>query len=200
MTMRSRIRQHYPDTYITTRRVPTIYIADFSERTQSARGIEVHSTQPACPLDPNQGMDCVVVQNPIQIDIDVNIFDNNQFKDEQGNDLRHCECCIFPTDNHDKSWVVMLEIKDCKPKNISDYKDDVIEQIVSATNIFRQKNIITTHRVYGIVSIPRSKVSFNNTIFGMPPEYKSLKKQYNILFAAANIIEIKDNSVVRCYE
>ena len=94
----------------------------------------------------------------------------------------------------------MLEIKDCKPKNISDYKDDVIEQIVSATNIFRQKNIITTHRVYGIVSIPRSKVSFNNTIFGMPPEYKSLKKQYNILFAAANIIEIKDNSVVRCYE
>lgn len=34
----------------------------------------------------------------------------------------------------------------------------------------------------------------------MPPEYKSLKKQYNILFAAANIIEIKDNSVVRCYE
>lgn len=198
--MRNRIRQHYPDTYITSRNAPIIYIADFSDRTQSTRGIEVHTTQPACPLDSNKGMDCVIVENPTPIDIDVNIFDNNQFKDEQDNDLRHCECCIFPTVNHDKSWVVMLEIKDCKPKNISDYKDDVIEQIVSTTNIFRQKNIITTHRVFGVVSIPRSKVSFNNTIFGMPPEYKSLKKQHKILFAASNMIEIKDNTTIKCYE
>lgn len=198
--MRSRIRQHYPSTYITTRCVPIIYIADFSERTQSARGIEVHTTQPSCPIDSNKDMDCVVIQNPTKIKINVNIFDNNQFKDEQNNDLNHCECCIFPTENHDRSWVVMLEIKDCKPKNISDYKDDVIKQIVSATSIFRQKNIITTHKVYGVVSIPRSKVSFNNTIFGMPPEYKSLRKQYKILFAAANLIEIKDNTVLKCYE
>jgi len=145
-------------------------------------------------------MDCAVLQNPNQIEIDVNIFDNNQFKDEQGNDLRHCECCIFPSENHDRSWVIMLEIKDCKPKNISSYKDDVIEQIISATNIFRQKNIITTHKVYGVVSIPRSKVSFNNTIFGMPPEYKSLKKQHKILFAASNVMEITDNSAIKCYE
>lgn len=198
--MRSRIRQHYPDSYITSRRVPCFYIADFSERTQSARGIEVHNTLPACPIDADRVMDCVVIQNTNQIEIDVNIFDNNQFKDEQGTDLRHCECCIFPTENNDQSWVVMLEIKDCKPKNISSYKDDVIEQIVSATNIFRQKRIITTHRIYGVVSIPKSKVSFNNTIFGMPPEYKSLKKQHKILFAASNMIEIKDNTVIKCYE
>ncbi len=198
--MRNRIRQHYPDTYITSRNVPIIYIADFSERTQSVRGIEVHNTLPVCPENPCSIMDCAVLQNPNQIEIDVNIFDNNQFKDEQGNDLRHCECCIFPSENHDRSWVIMLEIKDCKPKNISSYKDDVIEQIISATNIFRQKNIITTHKVYGVVSIPRSKVSFNNTIFGMPPEYKSLKKQHKILFAASNVMEITDNSAIKCYE
>ena len=198
--MRSRIRQHYPDTYITSRSVQNIYIADFSDRTQKARGIEVHNMLPACPKDPNKEMDCVTIQNPSQIDIDINIFDDNQFKDGQGHVLQHCECCIFPTNNHDKSWVVMLEIKDCKPKNISHYKDDVIKQIISTTKIFRQKNIITTHRVYGIVSIPKSKVSFNNTIFGMPPEYKSLRKQYQILFAAANTIEIIDNSVVKCFE
>ncbi len=198
--MRNRIRQHYPDTYITSRNVPIIYIADFSERTQSVRGIEVHNTLPVCPENPCSVMDCAVLQNPNQIEIDVNIFDNNQFKDEQGNDLRHCECCIFPSENHDKSWVIMLEIKDCKPKNISSYKDDVIEQIISATSIFRQKNIITTHKVYGVVSIPRSKVSFNNTIFGMPPEYKSLKKQHKILFAASNVMEITDNSAIKCYE
>lgn len=198
--MRNRILLHYPDTYITSRNVPIIYIADFSERTQSVRGIEVHNTQPISPENPCCVMDCALLQNPSQIDIDVNIFDNNQFKDKQGNDLRHCECCIFPSENHDNSWVIMLEIKDCKPKNISSYKDDVIEQIISATNIYRQKNIITNHKVYGVVSIPRKKVSFNNTIFGMPPEYTSLMKQHKIFFAASNVIEITDNSSIKCYE
>lgn len=198
--MRNRIRLHYPETYITSRNVPIIYIADFSERTQGVRGIEVHNTQPISPENSCCEMDCAKLKNPSQIDINVNIFDNNQFKDEQGNDLRHCECCIFPSENHDKSWVIMLEIKDCKPKNISSYKEDVIEQIISATNMFRQKNIITTHKVYGVISIPRSKVSFNNTIFGMPPEYMSLKKQHKILFAASNVIEITDNSAIKCYE
>lgn len=198
--MRNRIRLDYPETDITSRNVPIIYIADFSERTQGVRGIEVHNTQPISPENSCCEMDCAKLKNPSQIDINVNIFDNNQFKDEQGNDLRHCECCIFPSENHDKSWVIMLEIKDCKPKNISSYKEDVIEQIISATNIFRQKNIITTHKVYGVISIPRSKVSFNNTIFGMPPEYMSLKKQHKILFAASNVIEITDNSAIKCYE
>ncbi len=198
--MRNRIRQHFPDTYITTRNAPSIYVADFSERTQKARGIEVHNTIPKCPNNPDKDMDCVSIQNTSTIDIDFNIFDDHQFKDEQGNDIRHCEGCIFPSINHDKSWVAMLEIKDCKPKNISNYKDDVIEQIISTTDILRSKNIITSHKVYGVVSFPRSKVSFNNTIFGMPPEYMNLKKKHGILFAAANKIEIVNNSTLRCFE
>lgn len=198
--MRSRIRQHYPNTNITTRSVRTLYLADFSERTQKVRGVEVHSTVPSCPNNPDKNMDCVRIDNPTCIGVEFNIFDDNQFKDAHGNDLRHCECCVFPSENHDKSWVVMLEIKDCKPRNISNYKDDVIEQIISTTNIFRQKNIITTHKVYGIVAIPRCKVSFNNTIFGMPPDYMSLKKQHKILFAAGNVIQITDNSTMKCYE
>lgn len=198
--MRSRIRQHYQDTYITTRSVGTLYLADFSERTQKTRGVEVHNTIPSCPDNPDREMDCVRLYNPTCIGIEFNIFDDHQFKDEHGNDLIHCECCIFPSENHNKSWVVMLEIKDCKPKNISDYKDDVIQQIISVTNIFRKKNIITSHKVYGIVSIPRCKVSFNNTIFGMPPEYKSLKKKHKILFAATNAMEITDNSIIKYFE
>ena len=198
--MRNRIRQHYPDTYITSRNVGTLYVADFSERTQKTRGVEVHNTLPSCPINPEKSMDCVLIKNPTNIKIDFNIFDDNQFNDDQGKDLRHCECCIYPSESHDKSWVIMLEIKDCKPKNISDYKKDVIEQIISTADIFRSKNIITSQKVYGVVSIPRSKVSFNNTIFGMPPEYKSLKKKHKILFAATNAIEIANNSVIKYFE
>jgi len=150
-------------------------VADFSERTGKARGVEVHTTLPSDPADYETPMDCTSFINVSSMDIDFNIFNDNQFKDEQGKDLRHCECCIYPSVNNDRSWIVLLEIKDCKPKNISVYKNDVIEQIISTANIFRNKNIITSHKVYGVVSFPKSKTSFNSTIFGMPPDYTSLK-------------------------
>lgn len=198
--MRNRIRQHYPHSYITTRKASIIYIADFSERTQKARGVEVYNTLPISPDDPQKNMDCVRIKNPSYLELDFNIFDDHQFKNSQGKDLRHCECCIFPSVNNEHSWVIMLEIKDCKPKNISSYKDDVIDQIISTTDIFRSKNIISTHKVYGIISFPRNKVSFNNTIFGMPPEYMRLKKKHKILFVATNEIEIQNNSGIKYYE
>ncbi len=198
--MRSKIRQHYPNSYITTRNVDTLYIADFSERTQKARGVEVHNTLPTLPDNPLKNMDCVRIKNPSHLNLDFNIFDDHQFKDSQGKDIRHCEGCIFPSKTHDDSWVAMFEIKDCKPKNISCYKEDVIEQIISTTNIFRRKNIISSHKVYGVVSFPRIKVSFNDTIFGMPPEYKRLKKKHKILFAASNEIEIRDDKSIKCFE
>lgn len=198
--MRSRIRQHFPDAYITTRNAKNLYVADFSERTQKARGVEIHSSIPSTPGYEDRDMDCVCISNPFSKGIEFNVFDDHQFKDEHGKDIRHCECCIYPETNDDYSWVMMLEIKDCKPKNISDYRKDVIVQIVSTTEIFRKKNIITTQKVYGTVSFPRSKVSFNSTIFGMPPEYKKLKQKHGILFCAANNIEILDDSKIKFFE
>ena len=145
-------------------------------------------------------MDCVEIINKKELSIDFNFFDDNQFKDNENNDIEHCEGCFYPTINHDKSWIVMMEIKDCKPKNISNYKDKVVDQIVSATNIYRSKNIITSHKVYGIIAMPRCKVSFNSTIFGMPPMYKELKKKHKILFAATNQVIIVDDTKIKCIE
>ncbi|MCX4334570.1 hypothetical protein [Bacteroides acidifaciens] len=197
--MRNKIRAHFPDAAITRRNVATFYVADFSERTNSSRKIEIHSTPPCCPINPSNAMDCIEIRNPTTIDIDFYIFHDHQFKDLNGNDIEHCECCFYPNTRNDKSWIVMLEIKDCKPKNISKYKIKVLDQIISTATIFRKKHIITSHKVYGIVSFPRSKVSFNNTIFGMPPEYKALKKKYNILFSATNSIEVVSDSLIKHY-
>lgn len=198
--MRNRIRQHYPNSEILCKMSSSFYIADFSERTKKVRGVEVHNTLPDCPINPNVEMDCIEVVNSASIQIDFNIFNDHQFKDDQGKDLEHCEGCFYPTINHDGSWIAMLEIKDCKPRNISEYKEKVIEQIVSATNIFRRKHIITSHKVYGIIAIPKKKVSFNNTIFGMPPNYTELKRKHKILFAAANQVFIIDDTKIRCVE
>lgn len=195
--MRNKIRLHFPDTYITTRSVANIYVADFSERTNHLRGVEVSNFHPDCPIDASKKMDCMIIHNAMLIDVDFNIFDDSQFKNADGRDMTHCECCIYPTINHDKSWVIMLEIKDCKPKNISKYKDVARGQIISTAKYFRDKNIITSHKVYGVLSFPRSKVSFDSTIFGMPPDYKRLKKEYNIAFLASNVVEIVDDTRIK---
>ena len=120
--MKNRIRLHYPDSDISSRMADSFYIADFSERTNKVRKVEVHHSIPTCPLNPDNAMDCVMIINDSRLGIDFNIFDDHQFKDKEGNDLEHCEGCFYPTKNHDKSWIAMMEIKDCKPKNISDYK------------------------------------------------------------------------------
>ena len=44
------------------------------------------------------------------------------------------------------------------------------------------------------------KVSFNNTIFGMPPIYKELKKKHKILFAATNHIVIVNDTQIKFLE
>lgn len=197
--MRNRIRLHYPNSAIYSRVSPFFYVADFSTRTNSIRKVEIHQSIPECPLNPKKTMDCVEIRNDGCLSIDFNIFSDSQFN-VGGKDIEHCEGCFYPTTNHDRSWIAMMEIKDCKPKNIKEYKDKAIDQIVASTTIYRDKNIITSHKVYGIISMPRSKVSFNDTIFGMPPKYKELKKIHNILFAATNQIVIVDDTKIKYIE
>lgn len=85
-----------------------------------------------------------------------------------------------------------VEIKDCKAKNISVYKDKVKSQIISTVQIFRDKGIIEgCQRVYGIISFPRrNKASFNQTIFDDVTEYKKLYKKYRISFFPTNDVFI----------
>lgn len=122
------------------------------------------------------------------------IFDDHQFKNNENKDLEHCECCCFPTNNDDQTWVSFIEIKDCKAKNINDFKDKAKEQIKSTVHVFRKHNIIDKKKVvYGIISFPRkNKISFNQTIFDDYTEYKHLFKSEKIRFFATNQVTIAD--------
>lgn len=121
------------------------------------------------------------------LSIDYNILEDDQFKDNGGKDIQHCECCFFPTVNHDTSWLAFVEIKDCKPKNISDYKNKVKLQIILTVQMFRRANIIGRQQIYGIISFPRKKkTAFNQTIFDDYTGYKRLYKEHKIHFYATN--------------
>lgn len=195
--LKNRIMEAYPQTVIGESDAEILYVADFTERTRSERGIEIHGSLPLTPSS-DKDMDCFMLWNPKGMNVQYNIFDDHQFKTMDGRDVQHCECCLFPETGADDAWVTFLEIKDCKRSNIARYKEKAKEQIISSVNLFREKNIIpAVQKVYGVVSFPRKgKLTFNQTIFEDYSEYKSLYKKHKIHFYATNEVVIENERTV----
>ena len=137
--MKSKIQTAYPQAVFQSTSAETIYVADFTERTNSARKVEIHTAEPCVP-DSGESMDCLKVNNRDKVGLEFCLFDDHQFKDEEGNDISHCECCFFPTEN--ASGLGFVEIKDCKAKNVATYKDKMKEQILSTVHLFRSSGIV----------------------------------------------------------
>lgn len=199
MAMRSRISATYKDSTFGTTNSSKIYVADFSKRTNKARGVEIHEQQPKDPNDKTIDMDCCVVLNGNTLQIDYNVFKDNQFKNEEDEDMKHGECCMFPTVNDDKTWILFIEIKDCKGSRIFKYKQDVKDKLILNVGEFRKHGIILNNKVYGIVAFPRKKTAFNEMIVSDPIEYKKFYKEYGIHFAPVNEVSIKDGKIIEFY-
>lgn len=193
--MKNRILKIYPQSQFKSSAKEIIHIADFSQRTDQKYGVEVHETKPQVP-GKQEYMNCLTLKNTPAMSLDFNVFHDNQFKATDQKDIEHCECCIFPTVNGEKTWITFIEIKDCKIKNISIYKDKVKEQIIATVKQFIQHKIIQKQRIYGVVSFPRKKVAFDDTIFQDYNEYKRLYKTEKIHFIASNEIEVIDDCTI----
>ena len=186
----------YPDSVFGTTAASKIYVADFSKRTNKAGGVEIHETLPKAPSSGAADMDCCVVINGNTLRIDYNVFRDDQFKSEEGEDMKHGECCLFPSINNDKSWILFIEIKDCKESRISKYKQNVKEKLIQNVGEFRKHGIILNNNVYGVVAFPRKKTAFNEMIVSDYTEYKKFYQEYGIHFIPANEVSIKDNMII----
>lgn len=190
--MKNKIQAVYQQSVFCSSTSTKLYIADFTDRTGSKRKVEFHETIPQTP-DSTKNMDCLFIENSSQLPIVCNIFDDNQFKDDDGNDMTHCECVLFPESKQKDIGFAFVEIKDCKPKNISSYKEQVKNQIISTVAIFRENGIIKEQSIYGIISFPRkNKTSFNQTIFDDVTEYKKLYRIYKVHFCPTNSVSVFD--------
>lgn len=196
--MRTKIAGEYPEAEFLRSSAQVIYIVDFSERTKAVRKVEVHETIPECPGKAGHFMDCFQLSNPKSLPIDFHIFSDHQFVDEEGKDIEHCECCFFPVSSSEgQIWIGFLEIKDCKVKNIVRYKEKTKEQIIFTVHSFREKGILHSCQIYGIISFPRKKkVAFDQTIFDDITEYKRLYKEERIHFFATNEVVVKDEGTL----
>ncbi len=198
--MKNKIKHIYPSVSTQTFNSTKVYVADFSERTNSTRGVEFHPSHPSCPKTEGQLMDCLLIRNPKSLALSFIPFENHLFKDEQGNDMEQCECCFFPTlaASTNSNFISFVEIKDCKSKNLSVHKDKAKSQLTTSIREFRRRDIITDkQRVYGIISFPRmKKLSFNQTILEDYTEYKRLYKKEKIHLLITNeVIVVSEGKV-----
>lgn len=194
--MRNRLLAAYPDSTFRTTKSETIYVADFTKRTakfeqSQRRTVELLFTQPCDPNDAQKDMPCLVVENHNHVSIDYNIFDDNQFIDGDGNQVKHGECCFFPTKNDGRSWFSIVEIKDCISGKITDYRQNILEKMDSMYNIFRN-NVLIPNTIYFIVSFPRKKTLHNQALFDDYVDKKKYKKAFLVVTNSATIIDTHD--------
>lgn len=198
--MKSRIAEAYPDSKFGLTNSKKIYVCDFTERTNNARGVEISEELPLDPENDSAEMDCCIVKNEESLLVDYSIFDDSQFVDADGVLLKHGECCLFPDDNNEKTWLLFVEIKDCKGSRITKYSKNVKEKLLLTVKDFRDKKIITENNVYCVASFPRKKTAFNEMIVTDPTEYKKFYKEYGIHFVPTNEVSIKDRTTIIFYK
>ena len=167
-----------------------LYVVDYTERTNSARSVEVHNVKPT-------DIDALIVNNPTEINISTSIFMPQCFIDENGIEPKQCECVLYPTILSVGSWILFIEIKDCKPKNASDYHKEAKEKIIANVQLFRDKAIIDSDKiVYAVVSFPRkAKTNFHNQ-FIKTFEQKKFRDDYKIMVKGTNEITIKNEKSI----
>ena len=196
-TMKNKIQAVYPQSVFQTSSAETIYVADFTERTESERKVEIHTSLPVV-LDDDENMDCLKLNNKQPISVDFCLFNDHQFKDKEGKDVSHCECCFFPTLNDERSFVAFVEIKDCKAKSVSQYKGKAKEQILSTVQMFKSSDIIDKQRVYGLLSFPRKKkMLFNDFPYRDIYEETRWVKEYGIHLLASNELTIESDERIQ---
>ncbi|MDR2622742.1 MAG: hypothetical protein LBC48_09240, partial [Dysgonamonadaceae bacterium] len=138
---------------------PQIHVIDFTERTKGIKGLEISDKKP-------NDIDTLVIENP-NLDITATFFEPQCFLNERNEEPDNCEGVFYLSNSNDDTWLLFIEIKDCKSKNISKYFVKTKNQIISVIQIFRDKNIITPNKkVYANISFPRrnKKEYFNQLI------------------------------------
>lgn len=167
-----------------------IHVVDYTNRTQSKKAVNAHCIKPV-------DIETLKISNPTKVHVTISIFKPQCFMGDDGKELKQCECVIYPTSYTNDKWLVFIEIKDCKPKNIYNYFKDIKEKFIVNVGLFRDKGIIDREKVvYAIASFPqRNKTSFHSHMI-KPPEVKKFLDKYKITIKGTNEIHIKNSKSI----
>lgn len=175
-----------------------IYVADFTERTKLSpkkRSVEITNYNQQTP-DGSALMDSLVIRNSNNLLIEFSLLHDTLYTSCIVANNEHCEGCFY-NDDVNRNWVVFFELKDCLPKNVDNHREKAIRQIINVVDDFRGHSLITGLKLFGIVSCPRKKVAFNDTIVGDMFEARNFKRITGITLYGSNEIFVMDENNIR---
>lgn len=176
----------------------TIYLSDLSEQANIPK-IYIGNT-------PYEKVDYVKIINPTKLNVKYDSFGGNALPALNNDNIpqKQCECVLWSSsvEQKIKNWHLFIETKYVK-KSMSRYKDDVVEQLLSSLNWFRENSYLDQHSVvYGLGAFPMD-LSYSSSRFqnpnlefnfdGKKMTLRKIEKEYNIKIRFSKIVEIKDD-------
>lgn len=166
-----------------------LYIADYTQQTQSRRGVVIESTLP-------NDIYSFPIRNPNSVNICTVIFDGKSFVDGEDS-LSQCECMGFANaeaTNH--PWVLLLELKYCTRKNAKSNIIGATKQVFKTLEHLKAANVISgKQRCYLIVSLPNpSNQPYDG--WGLTQDEKTELKAQNIYFKATEKLVIVNEKMI----
>lgn len=181
---------HHLKKYLST--CESIYVADYTEQTKSARATELFKGSP--PSD----IDYFTINNPCNLKMDGIPFDNSSFTKPNGSIASQCECVIFPNSSDDKSWILFLELKySNKYKNNRKNLNKARKQLFKTQYYYKSKSVFSKNNTcYLLASLPMQRPPF--THYSLTQSYLTeMKKKHNVIIRFQNSVEIRDDKHIK---
>jgi len=192
--MKNKIEAKFPGQNFPTYGTERIYIMDYSNQTGNVRSIEWSNSAPT-------DIEAFWINNSKPpLDITFCAFKENTIKlAGETKERPHCEGVLFPTENSFKTWIVFLELKYPKRKNLGSELKDARSQLLDTLDLFRGQGLIEEKRlVYLIFSAPKH---INQTPFEswsmQPDELKNIRKTKSAIMRGVNSMEVISNESLK---
>ena len=205
MSLGSKIQAVQPDSSVTTVNHSMIYIADFTERTKHMtpqRHVEITGAQQQDPSG-TVLMDSLVIHNDNGYDVEVVLFDDHIYNNiitTRPHTIKHCEGSFVILDKESPRWIAFIELKDCAANSrfLAEHAFKAKRQIYNVVRDLRARGIVTSERIYGLISWPQVKTSFNSMITGGDTIAATRYKKYTgVTYYGTNEAYIIDKEVLQ---
>ncbi len=184
--------------------VGDVYIADFTDYNNTLDVASASFSGVVVGTEENGILPSFVLKNPNGVQF---VLVNNEknpalFTREDGTKVSNCECIVH-TDRHDnrKGWIMFLELKYCKAKNLYQNMLDGIGQLKSTCNyVLREKKLFeeSQFKHYLVISTPGVEPldPFDASYF-VQEDMLAIKEETGALLKAVNSAVIATSALIK---
>ena len=164
----------------------SVYVADYTNQTQSARGVEIQEV-------PFTDISYFCLHNDVSIPLWAVNFEHNKGFFPAG--VGDCEC-MFRVKGVEKGWLLLCELKYCMEKNIASNADEAYGQLKATWQLLVDKKVFNKRlcKSFFNISVPdhSERTPFTSFVTTQNDKIEWLKKNKIHLLGHNDILVINE--------